>query len=195
MIIHEEAKIHIHEYPFAEKLNPILHKIILDKADKRDRGALMMDYKSFDVPEFKKIGNYALSIITGCKWSWTTPVILHDGLILANIWGQWYGKGDFQSPHTHYPFEWSFTYFVNTPRGSSPLVFTTSKKKVAAKAGSMVIFPSWVKHHVPPNKSEERSVIAGNFFYENKLEARYDDRSTDQLFSGTNDLEKFSDYL
>jgi predicted 2-oxoglutarate/Fe(II)-dependent dioxygenase YbiX len=46
-------------------------------------------------------------------------------------------------------------------------VFSRSKKKVAAKAGNMVIFPSWVRHEVPPNRCEGRSIIAGNFYYMN----------------------------
>ena len=173
MKIYECAKIHIHQYPFAKTLNTILHKIIVDRADREDMGAIMTDYKSFEVPEFKKIGDYALDLITGWEWSLDTPITLNDPLILNNIWGQWYRKGDFQVAHTHYPFQWSFVYYVNTPKGSSPLVFTTSKKKVAAKAGNMVIFPSWVRHQVPPNKCEGRSVIAGNFFYANKKRIQY----------------------
>ena len=136
MLLTEQTKIHIHQYPFAETLNPILHKIIVDRADKEDMGAIMTDYKSFEVPEFKKIGNYALNLIRGWEWSLDTPVRRNDPLTLYNIWGQWYRKGDFQVSHTHYPNQWSFVYYVNTPRGSSPLVFTHSKKKVAAKAGN-----------------------------------------------------------
>ena len=173
MILSEQTKIHIHQYPFAERLNPILHKIIMDRADKEDMGAIMTDYFSFGVSEFEKIGNYALNLIRGWEWSRETPVIVHDPLTLHAIWGQWYRKGDFQVAHTHYPNQWSFVYYVNTPKGSSPLVFTTSKKKVLAKAGQMVIFPSWVRHQVPPNKCEERSVVAGNFFYENKYKTTY----------------------
>ena len=173
MLVSEQAKIHIHQYPFAETLNPILHKIIMERADKKDMGAIMTDYFSFGVPEFEKIGNYALNLIRGWEWSIETPVILDDTLTLCNIWGQWYRKGDFQIAHTHYPNQWSFVYFVNTPRGSSPLVFSRSKKKVAAKAGNMVIFPSWVRHQVPPNKCQERSVVAGNFYYKNRSTPQY----------------------
>jgi len=173
MLLTEQTKIHIHQYPFAETLNPILHKIIMDRADKEDMGAIMTDYFSFGVPEFEKIGNYALNLIRGWEWSLDTPVRRNDPLTLYNIWGQWYRKGDFQVSHTHYPNQWSFVYYVNTPRGSSPLVFTNSKKKVAAKAGNMVIFPSWVRHQVPPNKCEERSVVAGNFYYKNIAPTTY----------------------
>ena len=169
MIIHEEAKIHIHEYPFAEKINPVLHKLILEKSVNEDMGALMTDWESFSVPAFEQIGDYAISLIRGWKWSLDTPVRQEDPLKLSNLWGQWYRKGDYQIAHTHYPNQWSFVYFVNTPRGSSPLVFTTSNKKVAAKAGNMVIFPSWMRHHVPPNKCEGRSIVAGNFYYMNEV--------------------------
>ena len=169
MIASEKCKIHIHQYPFADRLNPILHKIILEKSNNEDMGALMTHWRSFDVHEFKTIGNYAIDLIRGWNWSLDTPVRPDDPLSLDNLWGQWYRKGDYQIAHTHYPNQWSFVYFVNTPRGSSPLVFTTAKKRVAAKAGNMVIFPSWVRHEVPRNKCEGRSIIAGNFYYMNHV--------------------------
>ena len=182
MLLSEQTKIHIHQYPFAETLNPILHKIIMDRADREDMGAIMTDYESFEVPEFEKIGNYALNLIRGWEWSLDTPVRRNDPLTLYNIWGQWYRKGDFQIAHTHYPNQWSFVYFVNTPRGSSPLVFSRSKKKVAAKAGNMVIFPAWVRHQVPPNKCQERSVVAGNFYYKNRSTPQYRSNSVYDAF-------------
>ena len=181
MKVYEEAKIHIHQYPFAEKLNPILHKIILEKSVNEDMGALMTDWKTF-IPEFETIGKYAIDLIRGWKWSLDTPVRQDDPLRLDNLWGQWYRKGDYQIEHTHYPNQWSFVYFVNTPRGSSPLVFSRSKKKVAAKAGNMVIFPAWVRHQVPPNKCQERSVVAGNFYYKNRSTPQYRSNSVYDAF-------------
>ena len=58
-------------------------------------------------------------------------------------------------------------YYINTPKGSSPLVFSESRKKIYPKSGQMIIFPSWIRHEVPPNKCEGRSIIAGNFYYKN----------------------------
>ena len=164
MIVFEKAKIHVEQYPYAEKVNPVLHRLIVERSVHEDMGAIMTDWESFDVREFKLIGDYATNLITGWNREIYTPT-RRFGLTLQNIWGQWYRKGDFQVSHDHIPHQWSFVYFVNTPRGSSPLVFTTSNKKVAAKAGNMVIFPSWVRHQVPPNKCEGRSVVAGNFYY------------------------------
>ena len=161
MKVYEEAKIHIHQYPFAEKLNPILHKIILEKSVNEDMGALMTDWETF-IPEFETIGKYAIDLIRGWKWSLDTPVRQDDPLRLDNLWGQWYRKGDYQIEHTHYPNQWSFVYFVNTPRGSSPLVFTTSRKKIKAEEGKVVIFPGYLYHQVPKNQCDGRIVLAGN---------------------------------
>ena len=44
-----------------------------------------------------------------------------------------------------------FVYFIQCPRGSSPLVFSTSGKRVKAEEGKVVIFPGNIYHHVPKN--------------------------------------------
>ena len=87
---------------------------------------------------------------------------------LYNLWGQVYSKNDYQQAHCHLPHHWSFVYYVNTPRGSSPLVFEQSKRKIYPKEGEVIIFPGWIRHYVPPNKCEGRSIIAGNFTYKKK---------------------------
>ena len=84
---------------------------------------------------------------------------------MMDLWGQVYNEGDYQISHSHLPSHVSFVYYVNTPKGSSPLVFAQSGKKVKAESGKMVIFPGSIYHHVPKNKCEGRSVIAGNFYY------------------------------
>ena len=70
--------------------------------------------------------------------------------------------GESTRVHEHLPNVWSFAYFVNCPRGSSPLVFTNSGKKIKAEDGKIVIFPTSVRHHVPKNKCEDRVVLSGN---------------------------------
>ena len=57
---------------------------------------------------------------------------------------------------------WSFVYFIDCPRGSSPLVFSDSGKRIKAEEGKLVIFPGHLRHHVPKNKCEGRIVLAGN---------------------------------
>ncbi len=159
--VSQKTKVFVYHYPFAEKMNPGWHKIILEEATTRDKGASMTGWHCFD--QFKLIGDYALDLIKNLA-----PLQCHS-LRLYQIWGQVYNKGDYQCSHEHIPYHWSFVYCVNAPKGSAPLVFDDTNKKVFFKSGDIVIFPSWIKHHVPKNKCEERTIIAGNVIYEEQF--------------------------
>ena len=91
---------------------------------------------------------YALLSSPSCRWY----------LELKDLWGQVYNEGDFQESHDHVPNHWSFVYYVNTPRGSSPLVFESSGKKFRPKAGQVIIFPAWLMHYVPPTTKNRISL-------------------------------------
>ena len=92
------------------------------------------------------------------------PWILERGyrLFFSNRWFASYPRGECALTHAHFPFSWSWVYFVNTPKGSSPFIFTTSGKRVKAEAGKVVIFPGNVYHHVPKTRCDNRVVLAGN---------------------------------
>ena len=79
-----------------------------------------------------------------------------------NTWFVNYDKGEYTINHDHVPSTWSWVYFVNTPKGSSPLIFTSSGKKVKAEAGKLVLFPGSVYHYVPPNKCKDRIALSAN---------------------------------
>ena len=163
MQVFQRTLVHMDEYPFAERLNPKLHNIILEKAVNRDFGATMTSWKEcFDIKEFRTIADWVYKIILGFNGK------IDDifDLKLKELWGQYYKKGDYQITHAHNPLSWSFVYYVNAPKGSAPLVFTSSNKKIFPKPGMLVLFPSWLEHYVPKHKCEEiRSVVLGDFFY------------------------------
>ena len=56
----------------------------------------------------------------------------------------------------------SWVYFINCPKGSSPLVLTDSGKRISAEEGKVVIFPGFVRHEVPVNKSDDRVALICN---------------------------------
>ena len=85
------------------------------------------------------------------------------GFSVINRWLARYNKDDYTRPHTHKPAFQSFVYFVDSPKGSSPLVFSTSGKRIKAEKGKVVIFPASMTHHVPVNKCDGRVTLAGNF--------------------------------
>ena len=168
ILVWEKKTVHIRDYPYAEKLNPVLNQIIKEKAVKKDKGALMTSYASLNVKEFKLISDYVIHFLSSDRFTLHNPHLTGlDGypLRMHNLWGQLYNKGHFQNSHHHLPYDWSFVYYVNTPRRSSPIVFDESRKRIRLKAGQVIIFPSWLLHHVPPNKCEGRVVIGGNLSY------------------------------
>ena len=163
MQVFQRTLVHTYEYPFAKTLNPKLHNIILEKAVNRDFGATMTSWKEcFDIKEFRTIADWVYKVILG----FDEKIDDIFDLKLKDLWGQYYKKGDYQITHHHNPLSWSFVYFVKAPKGSAPLVFTSSNKKIVPKAGMLVLFRSWLEHYVPKHKCEEiRSIVSGDFFY------------------------------
>ena len=80
-------------------------------------------------------------------------------------WAARLDKGQQTLEHDHLFFcTHAFVYFVNTPEGSSPLVFPTSGKKIKAEPGKLVLFPASLRHKVPVNKCDNRVTIASNVY-------------------------------
>ena len=78
-----------------------------------------------------------------------------------SMWFAKYNEGDYTKVHSHEPYAlFSWVYFVNCPKGSSPLVL--SNTKIKAEEGKLVIFPAFIKHHVPINKCKNRITLVGN---------------------------------
>jgi hypothetical protein len=82
---------------------------------------------------------------------------------VPECWGAIYKKGDWTKTHDHWPYIWSFTYYVQCKHGDAPLVFPDAELSIYPEAGDMIVFPSWVRHSVPEQTSDsERIVVAGN---------------------------------
>ena len=95
-------------------------------------------------------------------------------LEIADCWGALYTKGEHTIEHHHWPFTWSFTYYVKVSDNTAPLVFhniLNPEKEfvnmpIQPKKGDMFIFPSQMRHSVPKQESdEERIMVAGNIWY------------------------------
>ena len=162
-----DAKLYSYKYPKAEELNPILHDIIIDITEDSEHpnnmGALMSHPYDFTVKEFNIIVEYVKEVLGSLKDA--PHPYKSNPLKLVEVWGQYYKEDAYQISHYHAHSDWAFVYYVNTPEGSSPLVFDKSEKEIYSKAGEVIIFPGWLIHHVPKNKGEGRSVISGNLSY------------------------------
>ena len=162
--IREKLQVQEYKYPFAEKVNPLLESQIREVWDTRDKPDNMN--AQFTGFHFERDNKSAQNISR-----WVSDLIRKDcikypvNLKCVELWGVLYNEGDYITSHQHGPSLYSFVYFVNTPKGSSPLVFETSGHKIKPEAGKVVIFESRLIHKVPPNKCNGRVTISGNFIY------------------------------
>ena len=170
--IRENSEVSVDVYPYAQSLNEKIleeSKYIIFQRDKINSDGGITNVKAlqteaiFDaktVPSMQILVNWLFKL--DIKTQWFKSNGTETNLRVDHFWLANYSKGDFTIPHHHKPAMFSFVYFVRCPKGSSPLVFTTSKKRVKAEEGKIVVFPGHVLHHVPKNNCEGRVVLAGN---------------------------------
>jgi len=97
-------------------------------------------------------------------------------LSIQNAWGAIYKKHDYANPHDHHPCYSSFVYYLKS-NGKTPLTFKESNFSLSPVDDTLIIFPSYVKHHVPPHEEDEdRVCIAGNMEIILKEELQHLDR-------------------
>lgn len=162
--IKENIDILIDKYPYHKSIN----KKLIDDINK-------MGYD--DASYYKKNDKAKFSLTTSSDaartindWVCKLINIRYDtGNLLSKCFFTRCDKGDLILSHDHgLSGCFSWVYYVNTPRGSSPLVFTTSNKKIKAEEGQVLIFSSFVKHHVPFNRCDARISLVGNAIKERK---------------------------
>ena len=173
MIVREKCPIIVDYYPYADSIRD---KIIGDC----DKVSFTKDVINWDggrtnvvanqtkpmksvkrFPSVKMLLNFIINLIKNGDYLQSK----HIPYEVDHFWISKYEKGDYTHAHHHYPSAWSFVYFVTTPKGSSPLVFPTSGKRIKAEEGKVVVFPGHLEHSVPKNKCDGRMVVAGNIMY------------------------------
>ena len=172
MKIKENLDIIVEKYPYADSLNEKLmveFGEIASQVYKRPKENINSDYYtnivgakfgiSNDGPS-KLISNWVVNIIKNKIHNDNSQPIVYDD---RGMWFAIYDEGDYARSHHHIPHAlFSWVYFVNCPRGSSPLVFTSTNKRIKAEEGKLILFPSCMKHHVPKNKCKDRITLVGN---------------------------------
>ena len=95
--------------------------------------------------------------------------IVHDpgGVGINSYWYQQYHTSDFQEWHNHRNCILACVYYLELPEGSPTTEFwmpyTDGITTIDAKEGDVIVFPSFLSHRSPPNKSDNRkTVIAWN---------------------------------
>ena len=167
MKIKHVAEIFVGDYQFADSLNQeVLHqlKYAKDHGQTNVKGSL---HTGWDwLPDNQKFKNFKSFILNETQKRFDTRLIGCDQDsygTMSNFWGNVYKKGDYAQTHSHLHYHYSFAYFVKAKWYDSPLVFTDSGKKVRPKEGRYVIFPAYLRHHVPKHRyNRERITLSGN---------------------------------
>ena len=115
----------------------------------------------------------------------------YGNMILTDMWLNVYEAQNWQEKHIHSPGQWSAVYYVDfDPNEHKGTNFYHPNETLLATAGvtqntlvpwvqegDMIIFPSWLEHAAPMNKSSvKRSTISFNFFIEEEI---YEGGNTD----------------
>ena len=158
-MVRENLKVLVEYHPFHESIKK---KILADNLNFIRNP--IVDGSVSNLRAERTVGEYYPKSVDLIK-EWVINIIRNDyGGFDYNIdaWVAKYSEGDYAIEHDHIPYAFSYVYFVNTPKGSSPLVFSTSGKRIKAEEGKVIIFPGSLRHHVPKNRCEGRVTIAGN---------------------------------
>lgn len=133
------------------------------------------------LPEFE---NVQKAIFDSAKLALLEMGYSNVGLVLLNSWSIITPKGGSNTIHNHSNSFLSGVYYIQVDTESSPLNFydprdikvflnpfnsakngtyTADVVNFKVKSGKLLIFPSWLKHSVPENKSEtDRIIISFN---------------------------------
>ena len=170
MKVNEELQVEEYHYPLAKQINSKIKELILsaDGVQKRPaqlharmtRRQLGFNYKNLEILQVSK---WIEDRIRKDFIAPTAHLAAPYESFCSDTWGVSYDKGDSIDPHRHDPAQFSFSYWVNVPEGSSPLVFTNSGVEIEPEEGKVVIFESRLLHHVPPCDCDGRIALVGNY--------------------------------
>ena len=167
-LLREKLAVAEYFYPFAEQNNPKLYSYINSLPQDPDHpGVVHARMTSRDLNTHREMKNLLgwikkVLVVDFGEWQkgyWNMP----PDIECKEMWAVMMDKGDEIVPHAHAPFLFSFSYYVTAPKGSAPLVLTTSGYKIKPEPGKLVIFESRLVHHVPKDKIGNRCLIAGAF--------------------------------
>ena len=117
----------------------------------------------------------------------------HPGFQISGWWANFGAPGSDHGTHNHVNNYLSGVYYVNAPSGGNAITFydprapleqiaprfknanahNSSFHNVAVKPGTLLIFPAWLAHSVPPNGSAEvRISISFNIIFSHFSEER-----------------------
>ncbi len=85
-----------------------------------------------------------------------------DNFFVSQAWFHQYKKMNYYFYHDHPGVRWAVVYYLELPIDGPKTEFETLSGKPFSpnvQEGDILVFPGWIKHRSPPNKSLERKTI------------------------------------
>jgi len=139
-------------------------------------------------PEFAELTSLLRKVVKACL---DFLQVDYADFLITGCWANFNPTGGLNSAHTHPNNYLSGVYYVSTPTGADAIEFTDprpaavacmprvkqlnrfngNRMTVQAKPGRFVLFPAWLSHNVPVNRTNhERVSIAFNAMFANFAE-------------------------
>jgi uncharacterized protein (TIGR02466 family) len=146
-------------------------------------GKLQTHQTLHHLPEFQDFNNIINGAATGVL---DFLKIVYESLELTGCWANISPPGDGHRPHTHPNNYLSGVYYVQTQEGANTISFDDPRPQtniispatseitdenagqihITTREGLLVMFPSWLQHQVPRNKSQKARIsIAFNIMF------------------------------
>jgi hypothetical protein len=155
------------DYPYASELNPLLYQ--MSKDDIEFSNAAPLHVEAMDKPDVRTIkvpGDATLTALNihekGIEevdrfFNWLKKSI---GIEVKRSWVIMYNKGQSANRHRHIEYKTTFSYGINIPEGSSPLMI--SGDEVNQVVGGVVAFSGELYHSVPSSNVDGRCILVGH---------------------------------
>lgn len=169
--------------PMNAKMAAKLHELAEATPDLAPGGKLQTEQTLHLLPEFRQltdiIDGAARGVLDFLK-------IIYDSIELTGCWANISPPGDGHRPHTHPNNYLSGVYYVQTQEGANTISFDDPRPQtniiapatteitdenagqihITTRNGLLILFPSWLQHQVPPNKSRQpRISVAFNIMF------------------------------
>ena len=169
--------------PINEKIKMKLLEIARATPGLPPDGKLQTDQTLHHLEEFRALKEIILISATNVL---NFLKIVYESIELTGCWANISPPGDGHRPHTHPNNYLSGVYYVQTQKGADKISFDDPRPQtnviapvtseitdnnagqihVGTRNGMMLLFPSWLQHQVPPNRSgSARISVAFNIMF------------------------------
>ncbi len=169
--------------PINAKIESKLMELAQATPELSTNGKLQTDQTLHHLPEFQDLNNIINGAATGVL---DFLKIVYESLELTGCWANISPPGDGHRPHTHPNNYLSGVYYVQTQEGANTISFDDPRPQtniispatseitdenagqihITTREGLLVMFPSWLQHQVPRNKSQKARIsIAFNIMF------------------------------